>query len=161
MQKIILSTFLTALFSVIIFKFKKAKKLNKWDERLAQKFLQELPSSSSAIGILRDHDFNATFIYSYWKPINDFYANWTDPDHVFNNKKLRGKMVAFLLAIFELKKLIAQHTSPTKKDLQKIHKHIDDTIAQEMNDKSSEAYKQYSEFCDLLKIYDFKPALFE
>ena len=140
-------------------KLSNAQKLNQWDERLAQKFLQELPSSSCAIGILENHDFSATFIYEDWKPLGSFYAYWTDPDHEFNNKKLRIKMSQFLSALLELKKLVGQHTSPRdhNPEFQKIHDHAGEAIAREMNDRASKAFKKYSEFCALLKQYDFEP----
>ncbi len=133
-------------------------KLNKWDERLAQKFLKELPSSSSAIGILQDHDFNATFVYEYWKPLGSFYDYWKDPDHEFNNKRLRKKMNQYLSSFLELKKLVGQHTSPIngKPEFQKINEYVGEDIAEEMNRKASEAFKRYSEICCVLKKYDFE-----
>jgi len=133
-------------------------KLNKWDERLAQKFLQELPSSSRAIGILENQDFNATFIYEDWEPLGNFYAYWTNPDHEFSNKKLRNKMSQYLSAFLELKKLVGQHTFPRDHnlELQQIHEHAGEAIAEEMNDQASEVFKQYAEFCELLKKYDFE-----
>lgn len=134
-------------------------KLNKWDERLAQKFLSELPSSSSGIVILRDHDFHNSFILDYWKPMNDFRYYWDHPDHKFNDKTLNSEMAKFLSTLHELIKLIGINTSPThaNPDVQKIHEHAGEKIIEEMNDLASEAYKQYSEICALLRKYNFEP----
>jgi len=153
-------SFITRIFTD---KLSGSKKLNKWDERLANKFLNELPSSSSAIGILKEQDFEGSFSVEYFKPLNRFHSYWTDPDHQFNNKKLNAIMSEFIEELGKLKALVGQHTAPVtgQPHNQRIYYEYDDPKREEfanaMNNQSSSAFDAYTKFCSLIKKYDFEP----
>ena len=138
-------------------------KLNKWDERLVNTFLKDLPSSSFAIGVLCNHDFGGSFLSKEYDPLILFYNYWKDPDHQFNNRKLRNKMERFLSALKELHHLVGLYTAPasSRSDLQRIYPEDHSSEASEkankINQKATAAYDAYTEFCELIKKYDFEP----
>lgn len=68
-----------------------AKKSNEADKKLFDKFLEELPSNSASIKLLKEHDFGNSFFGDHTNEIENFVNKWNVSELQFLDSELEEK----------------------------------------------------------------------
>lgn len=89
-------------------------KVSPHDIELFTKFKTLLPSTSAFIVLIRDHDFGGDFQHSLLDALHEFYHEWDNEEHHFNDPKLEKALDEFREKMSELAKEIGARTAPSR-----------------------------------------------
>lgn len=82
--------------AAIIIENKRSEKIIEADRKLFESFIALLPTHSSSIELLKDHNFGASYHNDHLKDIEGFNYKWGKADQIFHDAELNAKSLEFL-----------------------------------------------------------------
>jgi len=132
----------------------------KHDKKLFQEFLQDLPSSSNGIILLKEHDFGAPFHKVHLEPLNSFYFKWNNAEYEFLDTDIEVNKKTLIKDIAKLINSLATNAFPNgemlttriDKENSNISYEAIKSIIKSLNELSNKIYSEYENFIKTTKV---------
>lgn len=138
--------------------------LTERDRKLIGEFEHLLPSASSAINFLSNHDLSGSYHKSDTEPLFVFVSSWGDPERSFDDEDIEKEKYQFYQFLSQFLRDLAYNVGPTKNALflsiiperyyddPNIPERYEKAVA-DLNSRATEAFQRHQ---NLMKLFGSK-----